>query len=161
VGESGGRGPQEGDELWVGLIGPIRVSDEMTPEREAANKAGRVAQAAHSLDDLVSLVRSHPNPLVRRQAIPRLRARFPDEPRTLLALRAASTDEDARVRDIAVRELGDVKDPSAAEFIAARLGDVDFQVRLSAAQTLTFIGDARAPTDPEAWTLSGMLTEGE
>jgi hypothetical protein len=27
--------PEEGDELWFGLVGPIQVSDAPTPEREA------------------------------------------------------------------------------------------------------------------------------
>ena len=151
----------EGDELWLGLIGPIRVSDQMSPEREADNAAGRIAQAAHSLEDLSSLVRSHPNPLVRRQAIPRLRARFPDEPLTLLTLGTATTDESPRVRDIAVWALGDLNGPAACEFVAARLGDADFHVRLSAAQTLAYLGDPRAPADPEAWALSGMLERDE
>ena len=55
--------------------------------------------------------------------------------------------------------LGDVTDPAAADLIAARLEDADFDVRLSAAQNLAFIGDARAPADPEAWALSGMLND--
>ena len=82
--------PQEGDELWFGLVGPIRVSDEVAPERQAWIEAGRIAQAAHSLADLAGLVASHPDPQVSYQAMPRLRARFPNERRTLDVLVAAA-----------------------------------------------------------------------
>jgi HEAT repeat protein len=151
------RGPQEGDELWFGLVGPIRVTDVMTPEREASVRAGRIAQAAHSLIDLAALVRSHPDPRVRCQAIPRLRARFPDDPETLHALAAASVSADAMVRLAAVIALGDLDGPDAADLIAQRLHDGDFEVRLFAAEGLACLGDKRAPADPETWVLESML----
>lgn len=101
--------PEEGDELWFGLVGPIRVSDEMTPERVAWAAAGRVAQAAHSLSDLAGLVTSHPDPRVRYEAIPRLRARFPEESQTLKVLTSASQESNAMVRDAAVMALSDLR----------------------------------------------------
>jgi HEAT repeat protein len=155
--EPPGRSPQEGDELWLGLVGPIRVSDETTPEREAWNVAGRIAQAAHSLDDLAGLVATHPDPKVRYQAMPRLRARFPAERQTLDVLIAAADHPDAMVREGAVMALGDLHEPEAADAVARRLHDEDFDVRLEAAQTLLYLGDHRAPDDPEAWALQGMV----
>jgi HEAT repeat protein len=152
--------PKEGDELWFGLVGPIRVSDADSPERTAQAAAGRVAQAAHSWDDLASLVRSHPDHRVREQAIPRLRARFPDDTKTLDVLVGASVDGDAGVRESAVFALEDLRGrdaPAAADAIAARLSDAVFEVRLSAAQALHFLGDDRAPEDPEVWALNTML----
>jgi HEAT repeat protein len=46
---------------------------------------------------------------------------------------------------------------AAADLIAARLTDDDFDVRLTAAESLAFLGDARAPADPEAFALEGMV----
>jgi hypothetical protein len=157
VNESSKRRPREGDEMWLGLIGPIRVSDADSPERTAWAAAGRVAQAAHSWDDLASLVRSHSDHRVRYQAIPRLRARFPDDSGTLEVLVEASVDRDSAVRDAAIFALGDLGGSTAADAIAARLGDDVFEVRLSAAQTLGHLGDERAPDDPEVWALGTML----
>jgi HEAT repeat protein len=128
--DSAGRPRQEGDELWFGLVGPIRVSDELTPDREAWNAAGRLAQAAHSLVDLSALVRSHPDPRVRYQAMPRLRARFPNERQTLEVLVAAAEDAEPMVREAAVSALGDLGGGKAADAVAARLHDDDLDVRL-------------------------------
>lgn len=155
------RRPQEGDELWFGLVGPIRVSNEMTPEREAWVHAGRIAQAAHLLPDLAALVTSHPDPRVRCEAIPRLRARFPNDPETLQALAVASVSADAMVRQAAVMALGDLDGTDAADLIAERLHDGDFDVRLSAAEELGYLGDERAPADPESWALESMLDRDE
>jgi HEAT repeat protein len=161
VDEPSERTPQEGDELWFGLSGPIRVSDEMTAKREAARAASRIAQAAGSMDDLVALVRSSPDPHVRGQAIPRLRARFPHDPMTLKVLGEASTDEDPHVRTVAVGGLGDIGGALAADLIAARLYDDDFAVRLAAGRDLAFLGDDRAPDDPEVWALARMVASDE
>jgi HEAT repeat protein len=154
-------GPKEGDELWFGLVGPIRVSDEITYERQQWIDASRVAQAAQSLDDLTRLVTSHPDFRVRYEAIPRLRARFPDDQQAFEALAAASTDSDAAVRDAALMALQWIARPEAADAIAARLTDSDFDVRLTAAQSLAFLGDERAPADPEAWALEGLVGPGK
>lgn len=149
--------PQEGDELWFGLVGPIHVSNAPPQADDAFVAAGRVAQAAHSLADLSDLVLSHPDALVRCEGIPRIRARFPQEPTTLQVLVAASRDPDDRVRDAAVMALGNLGGSAAADAVAARLADVDFDVRLSAAQTLAYLGDPRAPADPEAWALQTVI----
>jgi HEAT repeat protein len=158
VTEPSDRRPEEGDELWFGLVGPIRVSDEITPERAAWAAAGRVAQAAHSLSDLTGLVTSHADPRVRYEAIPRLRARFPDESQTLKVLTSASQESNAMVRDAAVMALSDLHGPAAADVIAARLQDEDFEVRLSATHALASLGDVRAPAEPDAWALESMVT---
>lgn len=150
--------PQEGDELWFGLVGSIRVSDEITPERAAWVAAGRVAQAAHSLPDLAELVMSHPDPRVRYEAIPRLRARFSEDSQTLKILTSASQESNAMVRDAAVMALSGLRSPGAADVIAARLQDEEFEVRLSAAQALALLGDLRAPEDPDSWALEAMVT---
>jgi HEAT repeat protein len=149
--------PKEGDELWFGLVGPVRVSDEMTPEREEWAAADRIAQAAHSLQDLAELVASHSNPRVRYEAMPRLRARFPEDALTLEVLVAAAEDPNPMIREGAVMALSDLRTPEAADAVAKRLDDEDFKVRLWAAQTMAFLGDPRAPSDPEAWALRGMV----
>jgi HEAT repeat protein len=89
--------------------------------------------------------------------MPRLRARFPEERRTLDVLITASRDPDAMVRDGAVMALGDLHSQEAADAVAERLTDPDFDVRLSAAETLAELRDDRAPSDPEAWALQGMI----
>ena len=114
--------PREGDELWFGLT-RIRVSDEMTPERQRWIEAGRVAQAAHSSADLSRLIESHPDYRVRYEAIPRLRARFPNDPETLDVLAVASRNSEAAVRDAAVMALQWMPQAAAADYIAARLTD--------------------------------------
>jgi hypothetical protein len=149
--------PQEGDELWFGLVGPIRVTDELTPERQAWIEAGRVAQAAHSLADLAGLVASHPDPRVRCAAMPRLRARFPDERRTMDVLIAVAGHPDATVREAALMALGDLGGRQAADAVAERLDDENFEVRLEATRTLAYLGESRAPMDPEAWALQRMI----
>jgi HEAT repeat protein len=151
------RSLQEGDELWFGLVGPIRVSDEVTPERRAWSEAMRIAQHRNSLDDLAALVASHPDRRVRYEAMPRLRARFPEERLTLDVLVAASRDPDAMIREGAVMTLGDLRSQEAADAVAERLTDREFDVRLSAAETLAFLGDDRAPSDPEVWALQGLI----
>jgi HEAT repeat protein len=142
--------------MWFGL-NRVRVSDETTPERQQWAEAGRVAQAAHSREDLARLVSSHGDYRVRYQAIPRLRARFPDDDETLEALAAASHDPEAAVRDAAVMALRSMTQAAAADLIADRLTDEEFDVRLTAAESLASLGDARAPSDPEAFALDGMV----
>lgn len=159
---AGDDSPQIGDELWFGLVGPIRVGpDDDQPSEEAIawRDAGRIARAAHSLEDLAALVSTHDDFRVRCEAIPRLRARFPDDPITLQVLGEASTHPHADVRDCAVGALGEIPADPAADFIAARLSDDDFEVRLSAAQELKWRDDPRAPEDPEAWALEGFLRD--
>jgi hypothetical protein len=150
--------PQQAGELWFGLT-RVRVSDEVTPEHERWNAAGRIAQAAQSYDDLAQLILSHPDHRVRSQAIPRLRARFPDDGGTLDVLAAASGDADEAVRHTAVQALQWMTQVAAADLIAARLTDEDFKVRLTAAESLAFLGDDRAPADPEAFALGGMVAQ--
>jgi hypothetical protein len=69
------------DEIWIGPIGPIPIVGEDDPQRLAANAASRIAQVAIECDDLIALLRDHPDPLVRMEAVPRLKARFPSDAR--------------------------------------------------------------------------------
>jgi HEAT repeat protein len=110
-----------------------------------------VAQAAHSQDDLVELVTTHPDFRVRCEAIPRLRARFPSDARTLTALADAARAFDSVVRETAVGALGDLGIKAAADVVAARLTDADPEVRAAAGQALSQLGDPRVPADLEAW----------
>ena len=127
------------------------TSPEWANEREAWLAAGRVAQAAHSLEDLAALVTTHKDFRVRCEAIPRLRARFPSDKRTLAALTEAARSFDPEVRETALGALTDVGGKAAAAVIVARLTDRDPDVRAAAGQALAQLGDPRAPTDLDKW----------
>ena len=126
-------------------------SPEWHGEREAWRAAGRVAQAAHSLDELAALVTTHDDFRVRCEAIPRLRARFPSEKRTLAALAEASRAFDPVVRETAVGALVDLGGKAAADVTVARLTDTDPEVRAAAGRALAQLGDPRAPGDLDEW----------
>jgi hypothetical protein len=132
-----------------GLVGPIPVTDEETPAIMARKAAGRLAQAARSHSDLADIVLLHHDPEVRRQAIPRLRARFRDEPTTLTVLASASRDADPDVRVAAGSALADVAGKQARALIVEQLDDPEFRVRLSAAWTLKLLCDAHPPGGPD------------
>ena len=135
-----------------GMSPPVQPgSDEWAAEREAWTAAGRVAQAAHSLTDLATLVNTHEDFRVRCEAIPRLRARFPGESQTLAALSAATRAFEAQVREAAVDALGDLGGREAADLVAARMTDTDREVRAAAGEALAYLRDPRAPADIEDW----------
>jgi HEAT repeat protein len=138
-------------ELWVGLQGPIPIADQDDAARLRFREAGRIAQAAVTLDELTRLVCDSADPLVRVQAIPRLRARFPDEPRTEVALVEACRAHDVGVRFQAYSALADVQGGRAREVLRDGLEDDSPRVRLIVATALKELGDVRAPEDPEAW----------
>jgi HEAT repeat protein len=132
-----------------------RAWDEF--DEEAWSRARRVAHAAHSLADLVSLVVDSADPLVRVEAMPRLRARFPTDPTTFAALKTASGDKSVVVRVAAVAALGDLGTEDAADVIVGRLSDVDAEVRLTAAEELQMQGDPRVLSDADIALLSALV----
>ena len=137
------------------------LSDKWLAEREHWAAAGRIAQAAHSRDDLVELLTTHPDYRVRCEAIPRLRARFPSDEETLAALAHAARSFDAVVRETAVGALGDLGTKAAAEAVVSRLTDPDPEVRAAAGNALVQLGDPRAPADLEDWLRRNRPTDYE
>jgi len=142
-------------EIWIGPIGPIKVVWEDSPQRLAASAASRVAQAAVECDDLIALVRDPSDPLVRMEAVPRLKARFPSDSRAHDALINAVTDVDEAVRCAAISAIADLALPRAGDLLAAALRDEESDVRFVAAIALQQLGDARAPDDPETFAYRG------
>ncbi|SRR6266436_4621408 len=138
-------------EISIGPIGPIPIVREDDPRRLAANAAAKIAQAAAESADLIALVLSHSDPLVRMQAVPRLKARFPNDSRAQEALVHALKDGDDSVRCAAISAIADLGLPLAGDLLAAALGDPESDVRFFAAIGLQHLGDERAPDDPEAF----------
>jgi HEAT repeat protein len=139
------------DNIWIGPIGPIPVGREDDPHRRPAMAASRIAQAAIECEDLVAVVLNNPDSLVRLEAVPRLKARFPDDPRAQEALTEAVADVDESVRCAAISAIADLSLPVAGDLLAAALRDAEPDVRFFAALGLQKLGDARAPDDPEAF----------
>jgi HEAT repeat protein len=139
------------DDIWIGQVGPIPVVPEDDPQRLAAIAASRIAQAAIECEDLIALVLDHPDPLVRMEAVPRLKARFPSDSRAQDALTSAVADIDESVRCAAISAIADLSLPWAGDLLAAALRDVEPDVRFFAATGLQKLGDARAPDNPEAF----------
>jgi len=147
--------------IFIGPIGPIPVVGEDDPRRVASNAAARVAQAAVDCDDLIALVLNHPDAIVRMEAVPRLKARFPNDSRAHDALMRAVTDGDGAVRCSAVYAIADLALPQAGDLLAIALNDTDADVRYFAAMGLHQLGDERAPDDPEAFAyLHTTVTKG-
>jgi hypothetical protein len=94
------------DAIWIGAIGPIPIIEEDDPrfveERAAWHEARVKAQALHSADELLSGIHDD-DWRVRHESVPRLRARWQDDPRTLPELlRLAEHDPVWEVRDAAL-----------------------------------------------------------
>jgi len=139
------------NEIRIGAIGPIKVVRGDSPQRLAANAASRIAQTAVECDDLIALVCDHSDPLVRMEAVPRLKARFPSDSRAQNALVNAVTDVDESVRCVAISAIADLALPVAGDLLAAALQDPEPDVRFFAAIGLQQLGDLRAPDDPETF----------
>ena len=97
------------DVVWIGPVGPIPIIEDDDPrfveERAAWSKARAKAQALHSADELVSGVHD-PDWRVRFESIDRLVARWPNDPRTLVALiQLAENDPVWQVRGAATMTL--------------------------------------------------------
>jgi len=138
-------------EVWIGPIGPIPVRSDEDGLFASRRGALRVAQAATTCDELVALVRNHPNPLVRMEAVPRLKARFPDSEVARSTLERAVSDRDDGVRCEAIGAVADLAFPGAGDLLAAALNDPEPDVRYFAAIGLQQLDDARAPADPTAF----------
>jgi hypothetical protein len=142
---------EKGGGFFVGPIGPIPIVSDDDPRRAAARAASRVAQAAVDCDDLVALVLKHTDAMVRMEAVPRLKARFPNDTDAQEALMHAVTDDDDAVRCAAVSAVADLALPLAGDLLATALNDTEPDVRFFAALGLQQLRDARAPDDPEAF----------
>lgn len=143
------------DVIGIGPLGPIPIVRNDNSRRAAANAASSIAQAAIGCDDLIALVLDHPDPLVRIEAVPRLKARFPSDSRAQDALMNAVTDVDESVRCVAISAIADLALPLAGDLLAAALQDADPDVRFFAALGLQQLGDARAPDDPQVFAYRG------
>jgi HEAT repeat protein len=143
------------DEVWIGPVGPVPIVRNDNSRRLAANAASSIAQAAIGRDDLIALVLDHPDPLVRMEAVPCLKARFPSDSRTQDALMNAVTDVDESVRCEAISAIADLALPLAGDLLAAALQDAEPDVRFFAALGLQQLGDARAPDDPQGFAYHG------
>jgi len=138
-------------EIWIGPIGPIPVRPDGDQALASRRGALRVAQAATTCDELVALVRNHPNPLVRMEAVPRLKARFPDSDIARSTLASAVSDRDDGVRCEAISAVADLALPDAGDLLAAALNDPEPDVRYFAAIGLQQLDDSRAPADPTSF----------
>ena len=96
----------------------------------------------------MALVQSYPNPLVRMEAVPRLKARFPDSDAARSTLERALSDTDDGVRCQAISAVADLALPGAGDLLTAALSDPEPDVRYFAAIGLQQLGDSRAPADP-------------
>ncbi len=139
--------------IWIGPIGPIPVRADDEPGMAASRKASKIAQAATTCDELVELVQSHRDPLVRMEAVPRLKARFPSSEAARAALVLALSDLDEAVRCEAISAVTDLALPGAGDLLTAALSDPETDVRYFAAIGLQQLDDARAPADPESFAI--------
>ena len=146
-------------ELWIGPIGPIPVTADDDPRRKIGRAASRDAQAATTCAELVSLVEANPDPLVRMEAVPRLKARFPMSDAARTALVGALRDPDDGVRCEAISAVSDLAIPGAGDLLVAALNDAEPDVRFFAAIGLQQLDDPRAPVDAESFAY-GVVTPG-
>jgi HEAT repeat protein len=128
------------DEVWIGPVGPIPIIDEDDPrfeeERAAWSAANRKAQALHSADELLQGLRD-PDWRVRHGSVPRLVARWKDDPRTVEGLLdLAKGDVQWQVRDAAVMELLEFEPRDIESTLRIVMEDENDDVRWSAAYVL-------------------------
>jgi HEAT repeat protein len=141
----------EAKPLSIGPIGPIPVVPEDDPRLKARREASRLAQSAIECVDLVELVLHYPDPVVRMEAVPRLKARYPKDPSAHDALIDAVGDADEGVRCEAISAVADLALPGAGDLLAAALSDPARDVRFFAAIGLQALDDPRTPADPESF----------
>lgn len=144
-------GRKKAASIRIGPIGPIPIVNDDDPCREAAEVASRIAQAAVSCDDLLTLIAGHQDPLVRAEAVPRLKARFPEEGKVQEVLLRAVSDVDEGVRCAAISAVADLRLARARDLLATALHDPCPDVRFFAAIGLQHLGDRSAPADPEGF----------
>jgi HEAT repeat protein len=143
--------PRVGDSITVGPIGPIPVVASDDPRRVKAVAAARIAQSATTCDELIELVLRHDDPITRMEAVPRLKARFPDDEGARMALLSAVRDVDDGVRCAAISAVSDLNLPEAPDLLVGALRDPEPDVRFFAAIGLRQLDDSRAPEDPEVF----------
>jgi HEAT repeat protein len=137
--------PEDGpDEIRIGPIGPIPIIDEDDPrfveERAAQSVANRKARALHSADELLEGIRDA-DWRVRHGCVPRLVARWKDDPRTLDAiLQTAGSDESWQVRDAAVMRMTEFEPQAVETTLRICLEDEHEDVRWSARFILFQLG---------------------
>ena len=142
------------DVFWIGPVEPTPIIEDddprFTEERAAWSKAGSKAQALHSSDELLSGIRD-PDWRVRHESIDRLKARWPDDARTLPALlELAERDPEWRVRSGAMMAVGDFDKERVAPTARRGLHDAQHEVRWAANFTLFQFGLSDTPDLPEA-----------
>jgi HEAT repeat protein len=145
----------DGESIWIGPIGPIPIVADADPKLVAGRESARVAQAAIDCVDLIELVLHHPDPIVRMEAVPRLKARFPNDTSSQHALIHALKDEDEGVRCAAASAVAELAVPGAGDLLATMLSDQEPDVRFFAAIGLQTLDDPRAPSDPESFACRG------
>jgi HEAT repeat protein len=132
------------DEIRIGPIGPIPIIDEDDPrfveERAAQSAANKKAQALQSADELLEGIRDA-DWRVRHECVPRLVARWKDDPRTLDAiLQTAGSDESWQVRDAAVMKMTEFEPQAVETTLRICLEDEHEDVRWSARFILFQLG---------------------
>jgi HEAT repeat protein len=128
------------DTIDIGPIKGIPVFHDDDPrlegDRARWSAAARLAQAMHSVDDLLAGL-GHDEWRVRQECVPRLAARGKADTRTVPALlTAVIADEVWQVRDTAVMALLDFNCPEAKVMLRLALDDVHPDVRWSAEYVL-------------------------
>ena len=139
------------ESIWIGPIGPLPVLADDDPKLMARRESLRIAQAAIECVDLIELVLRHPDPIVRMEAVPRLKARFPNDASSQQALIRALKDQDEGVRCEAISAVAALAMPGAGDLLADALSDPEPVVRFFAAIGLQTMDDERAPADPESF----------
>ena len=94
-------------EIRIGPVGPIQITDEMTPERIAASAGMVRAQKLRTVDEHINALRSDDDEWVRCEVVPRLAARGKvADPRSVRALiDTLTSDPSAMVCDAAAMAL--------------------------------------------------------
>jgi HEAT repeat protein len=120
---------------WIGPIGPIEITDELTARRQAATAGAERAQKLITVDEHLAALRSEPDAWTRLEIVPRLEARGRDDSRTIPALiTALGSDPSELVRNQAAMALvPHCDDERVREAFAHALTDADADVRWSAA----------------------------
>ncbi|WP_457253263.1 HEAT repeat domain-containing protein [Pedococcus sp. P5_B7] len=127
--------PDGPDELRIGpIVIPIIEDDDprFAEDRAAWSAARTTAQSMHSWEEL-SRGLHHQDWRVRHESIPRISARWREDPRTLPALLGMATEDPSPdVRDAAVMSLTDFPGEAVRGTLELAAHDADAEVRWSA-----------------------------
>ncbi len=132
------------DVIYVGPVGPIPVFHDDDPrleeDRTAWSMARAVAQALHSVDDLL-IGLTDQDWRVRHEVVDRLIARGGSDPRTVPALViAVERDDSWQVRDAVVMRLHEFDPATVRPVLLRALEDDHEEVRQSARHSLAQLG---------------------